>query len=161
MSRPKHAIVNNNFKIDVNSKAFKASEITKIAEDIYQVMCNDRSVKTIVVHGDFQSKSYVINVNNKEYEVCIHDELDDLIQNIGYDSIVSKKVDSICAPIPGIIVEVAVKPGQEVKENDSLVTLEAMKMENNIVAPQNGVIKKVSVQVNETVKKNQVLIEFE
>ncbi len=161
MPKPKHAIVNNNFKIDVNSKAFSASEITKIGEDTYRIVSDDRSVKTIVVNSDFQSKLYIITINNKEYEVCIQDELDDLIQNIGFDTVGSRKVDLISAPIPGIIIDVAVKPGQEVKENDSLVTLEAMKMENNIVAPQNGVIKNIRVQVNETVKKDQVLIEFE
>jgi biotin carboxyl carrier protein len=58
-------------------------------------------------------------------------------------------------------LNVLVKEGDSIKKGDSLLVLEAMKMENNIKAAGDGVIKKVNVQVKQAVEKNQVLIEME
>ena len=63
--------------------------------------------------------------------------------------------------MPGLILEINVKEGQEVKENDPLLILEAMKMENVINSPREGIIKSVEVKQGQTVDKNMLLIEFE
>jgi biotin carboxyl carrier protein len=63
--------------------------------------------------------------------------------------------------MPGLILSVDVKIGQEVKEDDSLLVLEAMKMENVLTSPRDGIIKSISITKGETVNKNQLLIEFE
>ena len=73
----------------------------------------------------------------------------------------SKKFDTIIAPMPGLILEINVKPGDHVKTNASLLILEAMKMENNIVAPHDGIIKSIEVKKGLTVNKGDLLIEFE
>ncbi|MBO6632249.1 MAG: acetyl-CoA carboxylase biotin carboxyl carrier protein subunit, partial [Psychroserpens sp.] len=51
--------------------------------------------------------------------------------------------------------------GTEVQEDDTLLILEAMKMENVITSPRQGVIKSISVTKGETVDKNALLVEFE
>jgi len=63
--------------------------------------------------------------------------------------------------IPGTIVEVYVKTGKKVKEGDTLLILEAMKMRNQVKAPFNGTVKKMLVKKNDLVSKNQVMIELE
>jgi biotin carboxyl carrier protein len=60
-----------------------------------------------------------------------------------------------------LIIEVSVQAGQEVKENEQLLILEAMKMENSILSPRDGVIKSISVAKSQAVDKGQLLIEFE
>jgi biotin carboxyl carrier protein len=70
-------------------------------------------------------------------------------------------VNEIKAPMPGLILEINVAEGAEVKENDALLILEAMKMENVLNSPRDGVIKSISVAQGETVDKNALLIEFE
>ena len=67
---------------------------------------------------------------------------------------------SIKAPMPGLILEINVKVGQEVKEDEPLLILEAMKMENIITSPRDGIIKSISVNKTDAVEKNQLLIEF-
>jgi len=67
----------------------------------------------------------------------------------------------ITAFIPGLVVRVAVKPGQQVKEGQDLLTLEAMKMKNQIKAPFSAVIKDIKVKEGEKVPKNTLLIELE
>jgi biotin carboxyl carrier protein len=84
-----------------------------------------------------------------------------LIKDMGFELGASKQVNDIKAPMPGLILDISVEIGQEVKENDSLLILEAMKMENNLTAPRDGVIKSISVEKGDAVEKNQLLIEFE
>lgn len=62
--------------------------------------------------------------------------------------------------MPGNIPEVFVKKGDEVKEGDILLILEAMKMKNHILAPFDGKIKSVNVKVGDIVPKNFVLIQM-
>jgi biotin carboxyl carrier protein len=63
--------------------------------------------------------------------------------------------------IPGVIVEVKVKPGQRVKWGETLMVLEAMKMNNSIVALHDGTVKNILVQTGDRVQKHQLLLEFE
>lgn len=67
----------------------------------------------------------------------------------------------VVAPMPGTVVEIVVKVGDVVKEDDDLVILEAMKMENPIVAIANGTVKAIMVKEKDKVKANQVLVVLE
>ena len=80
---------------------------------------------------------------------------------MGFEVGATKKVNDIKAPMPGLILDINVKVGQEVKENDALLILEAMKMENVLTSPRDGVIKSISVNKGNAVEKNQLLIVFE
>lgn len=66
----------------------------------------------------------------------------------------------VLALIPGTILEMKVKENQKVKAGESLLILEAMKMENNITMPFDGKIASILVKEGEIVKKNQVMIEL-
>ncbi len=68
---------------------------------------------------------------------------------------------SLTAPIPGVVKEAKVKPGDKVKENDPVVILEAMKMETVISSPMDGVIKEVLVNASQNVQQGEVLVTFE
>ncbi len=68
--------------------------------------------------------------------------------------------DQVLAVIPGTILKILVKENQKVKEGETLLILEAMKMENNIIMPVAGKITKINVAVGEVVPKNHVMIEF-
>ncbi len=63
--------------------------------------------------------------------------------------------------MPGLILEISVSEGQEVKEGDALLVLEAMKMENVLTAPKDGVIQAITVKKGDAVEKKQLLIEMQ
>ena len=65
------------------------------------------------------------------------------------------------APMPGKILDVLVKTGDTVKAGDTLVILEAMKMQNAILASTKAIVKKVVVKVGDTTSKSDLLIELE
>jgi glutaconyl-CoA/methylmalonyl-CoA decarboxylase subunit gamma len=65
------------------------------------------------------------------------------------------------APLPGTIMQIFVKPGDNVKRNDKLLVYEAMKMENNLVAEKEGTVKAVKVNTGDNVMQGDVLFEME
>jgi acetyl-CoA carboxylase biotin carboxyl carrier protein len=65
------------------------------------------------------------------------------------------------APMPGKILEVLVKVGDQVKEDDEVIMLEAMKMENPIYAPADGTVKEIKVKANDSVETDQLMMVFE
>ncbi|MGV0950850.1 MAG: biotin/lipoyl-containing protein, partial [Azonexus sp.] len=67
----------------------------------------------------------------------------------------------LLSPMPGLLREVAVKVGQEVKAGEKLAVIEAMKMENILKADQDCKVKKVSAAAGESLTVDQVIIEFE
>ena len=66
--------------------------------------------------------------------------------------------DKIChSPIAGLVVSIAAAPGQVIRQDEPVVTIEAMKMHNTIGAPMDGVLEEVPVKLGESVKTGQVL----
>ena len=111
--------------------------------------------------SDFNKGIYTISIDGSEHQTSIQTPLDELIEKMGFATNGSKNIDSIAAPMPGLILDILVEEGQEVNEEDQLVILEAMKMENIITSPRNGVIKKIGVSQGDAVDKKQLLIEFQ
>ncbi|MDD2475597.1 MAG: biotin carboxylase N-terminal domain-containing protein [Dysgonamonadaceae bacterium] len=67
---------------------------------------------------------------------------------------------AVTAPIPGKIIEVNIQEGQLLKAGDTLMVLEAMKMENSIQMPQDGIVKKILIKQGNQVKANELLVEI-
>jgi biotin carboxyl carrier protein len=77
------------------------------------------------------------------------------------DQLTTQKANDLKAPMPGLVLRVLVEEHQVVKKGDSLILLEAMKMENVLKAAGDGVIKKIVAQEKTTVEKGQLLIQME
>jgi propionyl-CoA carboxylase alpha chain len=67
----------------------------------------------------------------------------------------------VLSPMPGLLVEVAVQPGQKVLAGERVAVIEAMKMENVLFASQDGVVKSVVASQGESLTVDQVIVEFE
>jgi biotin carboxyl carrier protein len=93
--------------------------------------------------------------------VQIQEELDLLLEKMGFGKSATKKVKEVKAPMPGLVLTISAEPGQELKEGDKLLVLEAMKMENSILMPGDGKIKALRVKPGQPVEKGQILMELE
>ncbi|MEL7112227.1 MAG: biotin carboxylase N-terminal domain-containing protein [Pseudomonadota bacterium] len=69
--------------------------------------------------------------------------------------------DAIKAPMPGKIIGVSVKPGDAVEKGQTIVVMEAMKMEHSLAAPRDGVVETVSAELNAQVPEGQILVALE
>lgn len=106
-------------------------------------------------------KTLTISLNGKTISVTLKEPLDDLLHSMGLDKMATAKVSHVKAPMPGLVLNVLVEAGQEVKKGDKLLVLEAMKMENIIKAAGDGKVGRIAVKKGQAVDKNQTLIEFE
>lgn len=157
-----------NFKVKVDESfeyEFKNSDadkldLLKVSTSNFHVIRNNKSFDIKLEKSDFNNKEYVVKVNANSYQVKISNQLDQLIKEMGFSIGSTKKANDIKAPMPGLILSVNVKEGQEVVEGDTLLILEAMKMENAIGAPKDGVIKTITAISGGTVEKGELMIEM-
>ena len=161
MKNRSKALVNNIQEFGFSQKEVDQLDVLDQGNDHYHLVHENKSIEMKLIDRDFIHRTYSISINAHVYKIKIHGPLDDLIKKMGYSTSASKVIDSIIAPMPGIILELKVKKGQAVKEGDTLLILEAMKMENAIICPKNTVIKEIYVDVGETVDKNKLLIDFQ
>ncbi|MEM9143335.1 MAG: biotin/lipoyl-containing protein [Bacteroidota bacterium] len=153
--------VNDTFTFDLTEGDIAKLDAQGISPSSYHILQKDQAFHVQIAQSDFYGKVYGILVNNTVYSVRISDALDRLIDKMGFALASAKDIGSIEAPMPGLILEINVKEGQEVQEDEPLIILEAMKMENVITSPRNGIIKTIAVTQGEAVEKKHLLIEFE
>lgn len=149
----------NDFIFSKDSKDI-STNIIKVREGVYHLIQNNESYTIEVVKYVAEEKKLSLKINNTVYHYDIKDKYDDLLHSLGLDSLATKKVNDIKAPMPGMVLNILVTEGQEVKKGDALIVLEAMKMENILKSPSDGVVKKIAINKGVAVEKNQLLIQF-
>lgn len=154
-------VVNSESTFDSDQLHDSNIDSIQVNDTHFHVLKDSQSFSATIVSGNFIQKQYTVKVNGNTYQIDLKNDLDLLIKQLGFTVGAGKQVNSIKAPMPGLILEISVKVGQEVAENDNLLILEAMKMENNLSSPRAGIIKSIGVEKGDTVDKGQLLIEFE
>ena len=104
-------------------------------------------------------KIYKVKVNEKVYEV----ELMEVTENTG--TITSSPTTKSTGPgfeiksfIQGVVTDIHVSLNDKIEEGQPLISIEAMKMQNEIVSPQPGIVQQILVEKNEQVQNQQVII---
>lgn len=160
--------VNNHFQFDmdfvqevlqVNNQPIDF-DLLKTGPQSSHIIHDKKSYTVEVVDFDKTEKLAHIKVNGNVYQVQVTTQLDLLLKQLGMDNLAGNKILQIKAPMPGLVLNVLVGEGTEVKKGDNLLVLEAMKMENMIKSPTDGVIKKIEVKQGDKVEKNELLVVF-
>ncbi|UKJ07702.1 acetyl-CoA carboxylase biotin carboxyl carrier protein subunit [Solitalea lacus] len=137
------------------------ADVKELSEDSFHVLNIDgKSFNAEILDVDPAHKTAIVVVNGNKYTVELKDKYDELLHSLGMDVAGTHKMNDLKAPMPGLVLKVLVKEGDEIKKDDALLVLEAMKMENIIKASAEGVIKTIKVKEKDTCEKNQVLITF-
>ncbi len=105
-----------------------------------------------------KSNGYEVTLNGTKYFVELEDERSRLLRKLIKTDEKPKGQIEIKAPMPGLIVKLEVKEGQEIHKGDGLVIIEAMKMENEIRAHTDGIVKKILKKEKQSVDKDAVLM---
>jgi len=155
------------YKINVGEHTFEFSKEEIDALDIHHdgddlhLLSNTKSYNIRCLSKNINQKIYAVEVNEEVFEVEIEDECDQLVSLLGFSAEQSIVIKDITAPMPGLVLEILSQVGDNVNEGDSIIILEAMKMENILKAPIAGTIKAIHVKQSDAVDKSQILIEFE
>jgi biotin carboxyl carrier protein len=153
--------VNDNYQFESTENVVKELDIISKGKNQFQLIKGDQTFDIKTLEEDFSKKQYQLSVNGNKYTIAISDDLDVLIEKLGLTLNDKQKEKDIKAPMPGLILEILIKEGQAVKEGDSLLILEAMKMENMLLAPSDGIVKAIHVSKTDPVEKKQLLVEME
>ena len=159
------------FKVNVDQifeKEFDKSQILDLdivkipgSSNEFHMLYKGQSYTMSLRKEDHVSGKYSISVNGYEHHLTINDKWSELLSSMGLDKKASKQLKELKAPMPGLIRDLFHKAGDSVQEGDTLVLMEAMKMENQLKSPAELVVKSIEVKAGDVVEKGQLLIRFE
>jgi pyruvate carboxylase subunit B len=114
-----------------------------------------------VARRDGPKGSYALWIDGRRHVAEAVDERTRAIRDLSLANAGPVGPRPLVAPMPGLVVRVNVAPGDRVEEGQGIVSIEAMKMENELRAPGAGTVKSVLARAGAAVEKGALLVEFE
>ncbi len=147
-------------RLTVDGTVYAAAHLTPLPGTPIRHLVLDGASHALVLEPAGRG-SWVVGLHGERHELEVVDERTRHIRSLtGVGQRASGPL-VLKAPMPGLVVRVAVSEGDRVAVGAALVVLEAMKMENELRATAAGVVKGVKVKPGEPVEKGQVLVDFE
>ena len=153
--------VNDQYKFDVQPESALNLDLVEESEALFHLLDDEQAYRIELLEADYHNRSFLLKIDGTKYRVNISDYYERLVKKLGFSIGGAQKLNMVKAPMPGLVVQVLVEPGQAVQKGDPLLILEAMKMENVIKASGEGTVKKINTKQGEPVDKGVVLLEFE
>ena len=150
----------NEFEFHFTQQQLDAVDLIRTSPAAFNLLNNHKSVNAVLIEADESAKKQTIEIEGERFAVQIKDELDMILDKMGYGIVTGKQIKEIKAPMPGLVLEVTVSEGQHVHEGDRLLILVAMKMENSILINTEATIKRIAIGAGDAVDRGQVLIEL-
>ena len=135
-------------------------DLVKTGPGMYSLVHKGRSFNVLVLKEDKENNTVRLRIGAHTYTVQLEDEQAHLMHELGFDKSQSAAVREIKAPMPGLVLKLLVKEGDALKKGDTVLILEAMKMENVIKSPSDAVVKKIHAKEKSAVEKGQLLMSF-
>ena len=154
-----HSQFGHEFELDQNFDS-EFSILNRNGNDL-TIMYKNEVHKATVLEENFQERIFRLKIDGVAMKFQIETEIDRKVKEMGMERGGSSKINKIEAPMPGLVLEILVKPGEKVEEGQALLILEAMKMENIIKSPGENVVSSIHVQKGDSVDKKALLIEME
>jgi biotin carboxyl carrier protein len=123
-----------------------------------QSLLLDNVSHEIVIEDGSDRDVYSVIVSGRRYLVKVQDERSRRLAQADRAVHAAEGELAIKAPIPGLVVKLLVEPGQQVVEGETLLILEAMKMENELRAPRAGLIHEARTEPGLQVASGQILL---
>jgi biotin carboxyl carrier protein len=154
-----YQIENTNGKIAINGEE-ELFDCIQLADGRFHILRNHQSYTVEVVEVNKSTKELVLKINGTLCLVSAQDKFDVLMAQMGMSVNSNPKQEQLKAPMPGKVLDVVVEVGQLVKQGETLLILEAMKMENVLKASHDVVVSQIAIKQGDTVDKGQVLLVF-
>ncbi|MDP6957440.1 MAG: biotin/lipoyl-containing protein [Planctomycetota bacterium] len=150
---------------EIHAEPDQKSLTIKIGRKKYQVTLDEQTGRIRTAFLDHQrvefgwtrtEEGYRILIDGIEYDIILRDPRSELLAQSGASSRKGGKAE-VKAPIPGRITRRLLSEGDEVKQDQPVLCLDAMKLENEIPSPQKGTVAKILVTEGQAVEKGEVL----
>lgn len=145
--------------VRVDGREYRGSATEIEGTPVRMVTINDAVHRVIARRGEGRGRQ-IIWLDGFRYETEALDERTRAIRELSGASAAASGPAPLKAPMPGMIVRVSVRAGDAVSPGQSLIVMEAMKMENELRATVAGTVKAVLVQPGTAVEKGALLLEM-
>ncbi len=135
------------------------SKVEKINKHHYKII-SDNAEQNVIVNN-YENGNYGLLVDGVYVDLKIQSPLQKYAEELMEKSVSAHKHHIVKSPMPGMVLKIKVEVGTHVKKGESVMILEAMKMENEIKTHADGIIKKIFVSEGAAVEKNVQLFEME
>lgn len=136
-----------------------AAELARVGDTSTLNLLLDGRSHTVVAERR-ERHVWELHVDGERYEARVVDERTQTIQAMAGPAAAARGPKPVRAPMPGLVVRVAVEPGERVEAGQSIVIMEAMKMENDLKAETAGVVDQIPASAGQAVEKGAVLVTF-
>lgn len=155
-------MANQDWKLDGEEVVVShQSEIVWEDDRFFTMTYKGKNFHGEIMEENLENRMLKVKINHSEYTISKKGSLDELIAQLGLDKVKVRKLSQLKSPMPGRIVAISIAVGDEIEVGDSLLTLEAMKMENVLKSEGVGIVKSIEVKTDQVVDKGAVLVTFE
>ena len=145
----------NNIQIQVDEKIYNL-DLIEVQKGLYSILQDNRSYNIELVQGD-TAKSFHVNTYEESFDVDIIDAEARYLMSRGGDEN-DEGGRAISSPMPGKVIKIPVKVGDQVSEGTTVVIVEAMKMQSEYKVKTDRVITEILVKEGDAIDGNQPLV---
>jgi len=130
-----------------------------VEKGVYSILYNGHSYNVELIEGD-SSKKYIVNTFAKTFNVEIVDAESKYISSRS-QGMAAEEENQVVSPMPGKVVKIPVKAGEEVTAGQTLIVVEAMKMQSEFKASHDKKVLEILVKEGDTVNAHQLMMKLE
>lgn len=147
--------INGENDLLVNGQRMLIDFRSVVGQSVYSLIVNGKSYEALVQPTE---EGLEVLLHGQLFQVSIEDERQRRLRQSTGSVTVRRGEFHIKAPMPGLIVTVHVREGQEIKTGERMIVLESMKMQNEISSPTDGTVRTLRIKSGDIVDQNQVLL---
>jgi len=139
-----------------DGKPYKVDFESVSGQPVFTLLINDKSHEAYIYDDD--EGGWEVLLKGALYPVSVIDEREHRLRAAFGSSPSQSGEYHLKAPMPGLVISILVKEGDQVKEGDVLLILESMKMQNELKSPREGVVSRVNAKDGDHVERKQMLL---
>jgi len=157
-NKKKNVSLINDSSLTLEDKEYKFNFV-KLSEHNFLFKLNNEFYEISVVQTD--NENLFINIEGELFDTSIRTALQEKAQNLLEQKKAQHSKIDIKAPMPGMILKIKKEVGDSIEKGDTIIILEAMKMENEIRSPIKGILKQVLIKEGSAIEKGAALFSIE
>lgn len=139
----------------VNGASLKVDFDSVSDQPVYSLLVDGESYEAYVYPSE---NGWQVLLHGRQFLAKVEDEREKRLRAASGGSVSDRGEYHLKAPMPGLVVSVPVKEGQEVAAGEVLVVLESMKMQNELMSPKDGKVTRIRVKTGDSVEQRQTLL---
>ena len=124
-------------------------------QPVFSLLIDGKSYESFVYQGD---DDWQVLMRGRLFQIKVEDEREKRLRAAAGGGATEGGEFHLKAPMPGLVVNVQVEEGQEIKKGQVMLILESMKMQNELKSPRDGTISRIKVKAGESVEQKQALL---